>query len=297
DLEELVELKKPFGATAKIERQSSELNARQKVWLESLIQRYNRKTQKSKDYTQKHRAYMADPRVVSGFRPPTKELVYQLVVEKSKGSHLSDIDGNNYIDMLNACGSNMLGHQPDCIKDALLEQIEKGYEIGPQHVLAGEVSQLICEFTKHDRAALCNTGSEAVLGAMRIARTVTGRSLIVAFTGSYHGIMDEVLVRGTKKLKTFPAAAGILPESVQNILALDYGTDESLAIIKERADEIAAVLVEPVQSRRPEYQPIEFLKRLRSLTHQTGVTLIFDEIITGFRMHPGGIQALFDIKA
>src|SRR5690606_13969729 len=70
--EELVELKKPFGATAKIERQSSELSARQKVWLESLIQRYNRKTQKSKDYTQKHRAYMADPRVVSGFRPPTK---------------------------------------------------------------------------------------------------------------------------------------------------------------------------------------------------------------------------------
>src|SRR5690606_41944744 len=131
----LVELKKPFGATAKIERQSSELNARQKVWLDSLIRRYNNKTQKSKDYTQKHRAYMADPRVVSGFRPPTKEIVYQLVVEKSKGSYLWDIDGNKYIDMLNGFGSNMLGYQPDFIKEALLEQIEKGYEIGPQHVL------------------------------------------------------------------------------------------------------------------------------------------------------------------
>src|SRR5690606_3488340 len=116
-------------------------------------------------------------------------------------------------------------------------------------------------------------GSEAVLGAMRIARTVTGRSLIVAFTGSYHGIMDEVLVRGTKKLKTFPAAAGIMPEAVQNMLILEYGTEQSLAIIKERADEIAAVLVEPVQSRRPEFQPVEFLKSLRTLTTQTDITL------------------------
>ena len=295
--EELVELKKPFGATAKIERQSSALNTKQKVWLESFTRRYNEKTQKSKDYTQKHRACMADPRVVSGFRPPTKEIVYQLVVERSKGSYLWDIDGNKYVDMLNGFGSNMLGYQPDFIKNALLEQIEKGYEIGPQHVLAGEVSQLICEFTKHDRAALCNTGSEAVLGAMRIARTVTGRSLIVAFTGSYHGIMDEVLVRGTKKLKTFPAAAGILPEAVQNMLILEYGTEESLAVINDRADEIAAVLVEPVQSRRPEFQPVEFLRSLRKLTTQTGITLIFDEIITGFRMHPGGTQALFGIKA
>ncbi len=295
--EEAIELKKPFGATAKIEKQSKELSPKQKEYLDNLILRYNEKTRKSKKYTQEHRACMADPRVVSGFRPPTKEMVYQLVVENSKGSHLWDIDGNKYIDMLNGFGSNMLGYQPDFIKKALIEQIEKGYEIGPQHVLAGEVSKLICEFTKHDRAALCNTGSEAVLGAMRIARTVTGRSLIVAFTGSYHGIIDEVLVRGTKKLKTFPAAPGIMPEAVQNMLILDYGTESSLKIIKERADEIAAVLVEPVQSRRPEFQPIEFLKDLRTFTSKADIALIFDEIITGFRMHPGGTQALFGIKA
>src|SRR5690606_31212068 len=168
----------PFGATAKIERQSEELSLKQKEYLNNLILRYNTKTKKSKEYTQRHRAYMADPRVVSGFKPATKEIVYQLVVDKSKGSHLWDIDGNEYIDMPNGFGSNMLRYQPDFIKNALIEQIEKGYEIGPQHVLAGEVSELICEFTKHDRAALCNTGSEAVLGAMRIARTVTGRSLI-----------------------------------------------------------------------------------------------------------------------
>src|SRR5690606_26948786 len=135
------------------------------------------------------------------------------------------------------------------------------------------------------------------LGAMRVARTVTGKSLIVAFTGSYHGIMDEVLVRGTKQLKTFPAASGIMPDSVQNMLILDYGTQESLEIIKQRADEIAAVLVEPIQSRRPEFQPIEFLKELRAFTLKADIALIFDEVITGFRMHPGGAQALFDIKA
>ncbi|RZL98011.1 MAG: aminotransferase class III-fold pyridoxal phosphate-dependent enzyme, partial [Pedobacter sp.] len=230
--EEVIEIQKPFGAGAKIERQSAALTEEQQVFLKDLIVRYNSKTKASKAYTQEHRAYMADPRVVSGFRPSTKELVYSIVINRSKGSRLWDIDGNEYIDALNGFGSNMLGYQPDFIKNALIEQIETGYEIGPQHELSGEVSKLICEFTGFDRTALCNTGSEAVLGAMRIARTVTGRSLIVAFTGSYHGIVDEVIVRGSKKLKTFPASPGIMPEAVQNMLILDYGTDEALAIIE-----------------------------------------------------------------
>jgi amino acid adenylation domain-containing protein len=295
--EEVIELKKPFGATARIERKSTELNAKQAAFLAKLTKAYNQKTAGSKSYTQQHRAYMADPRVVSGFKPQTKELTYSIVVDRSKGSRLWDIDGNKYVDALNGFGSNMFGYQPDVTKNAILAQIEKGYEIGPQHVLAGEVCKLICEFTDFDRSALCNTGSEAVLGAMRIARTVTGRSLIVAFTGSYHGIVDEVIVRGTKKLKSFPAAPGIMPEAVQNMLILDYGTDESLRIIKERAAEIAAVLVEPVQSRRPEFQPIEFLRNLRIVTQDTGVVLVFDEVITGFRAHPGGAQAMFGVKA
>ncbi|WP_375447479.1 amino acid adenylation domain-containing protein [uncultured Fibrella sp.] len=295
--EEAVELKKPFGATARIDRQITGLTEPQKQFLAELTTRYNQKTASSKAYTQQHRAQMADPRVVSGFRPLTKEIVYPLVINKSKGSRLWDLDGNEYIDALNGFGATMFGHQPDFIKEALHEQVENGYEVGPQHELAGEVCQLVCEFTKFDRAALCSTGSEAVLGTMRVARTVTGRSLIVAFTGSYHGIVDEVLVRGTKKLKTFPAAAGIMPEAVQNMLILDYGTDESLRIIRERAHELAAVLVEPVQSRRPEFRPIEFLKEVRAITEASGTALIFDEVITGFRMHLGGAQALFGIQA
>ncbi|WP_373514971.1 aminotransferase class III-fold pyridoxal phosphate-dependent enzyme, partial [Persicitalea sp.] len=295
--EEAADIKKPFGAAARIERQETELTATQQTFLQKLTERYTKKTAGSKSYTQQHRPHMADPRVVSGFKPLTKELVYPIVVNRSKGSRLWDIDGNEYIDMLNGFGSNMFGYQPDFIKEALHQQVDNGFEVGPQHELAGEVCQLVCELTHSDRAALCNTGSEAVLGAMRVARTVTGRSLIVAFTGSYHGIIDEVIVRGSKKLKSFPAAPGIMPQAVQNMLILDYGTQESLEIIRERAQEIAAVLVEPVQSRRPEFQPVEFLKELRTVTEAAGTVLIFDEIITGFRMHPAGTQGLFGIQA
>ena len=295
--DEIKEHKKPFGASPKIEKQSTEIQSHQKLFLEKLTTSYNKKTAASKAYTQKHRSHMSDPRVVSGFKPLTKELVYPIVVEKSSGNRLWDIDGNEYIDTLNGFGSCLFGHQPDFITKALKKQIDSGYEVGPQHPLAGEVCELLCEFTGHDRAALCNTGSEAVLGAMRIARTVTGRSLIVTFTGSYHGINDEGLVRGSKKLKTFPATAGIISESVQNVLVLEYGTAESLEIIRNRSHELAAVLVEPVQSRRPEFQPVDFLKKVRKITTATDTVLIFDEVITGFRMHPGGAQALFDIKA
>ncbi|MDN3492159.1 polyketide synthase [Winogradskyella bathintestinalis] len=295
--DEKKEHQKPFGAAPKIDRNASELDGHKKAFLENLIDTYNKKTAKSKAYSQKHRGHMSDPRVVTGFKPLTKELVYPIVVERSSGNRLWDLDGNEYIDTLNGFGSSLFGYQPDFIKEAIHNQVELGFEVGPQHPLAGEVSELLCEFTGQDRAALCNTGSEAVLGAMRIARTVTERSLIVAFSRSYHGINDEVIVRGSKKLKTFPAASGILPEAVQNMLILDYGTDESLAIIKERAHEIAAVLVEPVQSRRPDFRPIEFLKEVRKVTRASDTILIFDEIITGFRMHPGGAQALFGVKA
>ncbi|MFY8033916.1 MAG: aminotransferase class III-fold pyridoxal phosphate-dependent enzyme, partial [Flexibacteraceae bacterium] len=295
--EELLELKKPFGATARIDKQSAELNPKQKAFLEAFIVKYNNKTRGSKAYAEQHRDYMADPRVVSGFKPAVKEMVYPIVVNKSEGARVWDIDGNEYVDALNGFGSNFFGYNHPYILRALQQQLANGVEVGPQHELAGDVCKMICEFTNFDRAALCNTGSEAVLGAMRIARTVTGRSLIVAFNGSYHGSIDEVIVRGTSKLKSFAAAPGIMPEAVQNMLILDYGIEQTLDIIRNRADEIAAVMVEPVQSRRPEFQPIEFLKALRKLTEELDITLIFDEVITGFRTHQGGAQAIFGVQA
>jgi glutamate-1-semialdehyde aminotransferase len=132
---------------------------------------------------------------------------------------------------------------------------------------------------------------------MRIARTVTGRNKIVMFVGAYHGIFDEVIVRGTKKMRSLPAAPGIQPGAVDNILVLDYGTPETLDIIRKNINDLAAVLVEPVQSRLPELQPKEFLLELRAITEQAGTPLIFDEVVTGFRTCPGGAQEYFGIKA
>jgi amino acid adenylation domain-containing protein len=292
------DVKKAFGAIARIHTsRSEELTPHQKAKLESFIHRYCARTRRSKEYTEAHRAHLADPRVVNGFRPAWKEAIYQIVIERSRGSHVVDIDGNEYVDALNGFGMSMFGWQPEFVTRAVKEQLEKGYEIGPQHPLAGEVAKLICEFTGFDRAGLCNTGSEAVMGAMRIARTVTGRGTIATFNGSYHGIFDEVIVRGTKKLKAVPAAPGIMPSSAQNVLVLDYGTPESLAILKARADELAGIMVEPVQSRRPDFQPREFLGELRALTERAGIVYIFDEVVTGFRAHPGGAQAVLGVKA
>ncbi|WP_018622747.1 type I polyketide synthase [Spirosoma luteum] len=290
-------VRQTFGAGARIERQATSLSDVQQAFLVKFTQRYTDKTASSKAYAQENRRWMADPRAVTGFKPMTKELVYPIVVERSKGSRLWDIDDNEYIDVLNGFGSTLFGYQPDLLKTVLHDQIEQGYELGPQHRLAGAVARMVCEFTGFDRAALCNTGSEAVLGALRMTRTVTGRSLVVTFAGSYHGIFDEVISRGSSNHQSYPAALGIPSEAVQNVLILEYGTDESLQIIRDRANELAAVLVEPVQSRRPEFQPIDFLKQVRTITEDSGTALIFDEVITGFRMHPGGAQALFGVRA
>ncbi|MCX7514607.1 polyketide synthase [Frateuria sp. STR12] len=291
------DVKKAFGAIARIDTGACELSAHQQARLDRFAQRYVARTRKSKEYTEAHRPHMADPRVVNGFRPMLKEIVYQIVIGRSKGAHLWDLDGNEYVDALNGFGMSLFGWQPDFVLDAVREQLDLGYEIGPQHPLAGEVARLVCELTGHGRAALCNTGSEAVLGALRIARTVTGRETVVLFSGSYHGIIDEVIVRGTRKLKAVPAAPGILRNTAENVLVLDYGTPESLQIIRERAHELAAVLIEPVQSRRPDFQPVDFLKEVRAITAASGTLCIFDEIVTGFRAHPAGVQGLFGIQA
>ncbi len=135
------------------------------------------------------------------------------------------------------------------------------------------------------------------MGATRMARTVTGKRKVVVFDGAYHGIFDEVIVRGTRDHRAIPAAPGIMPNTSENVISLPYGMPESLEVIREYGDDIAAVLVEPVQSRRPDFQPREFLKELREITREQEIVLIFDEVVTGFRTHPAGIQALFGIQA
>lgn len=289
---------KAFGAQAKIDTSSSNaMDEKQRATFEKFSKRYLAKTKNSKEFTQKNRKAMSDPRVVTGFRPEWKEIVFPLVVDRSKGSKLWDIDGNEYVDLTCGFGSNFLGNQPDFIVEALHRQIDAGYEVGPQHPLTADVTNLIRELTGTERVAFCNTGSEAVMGAMRQARTITGRSLVAIFANSYHGIFDEVIVRGTKKLRSIAAAPGILASAVENVIVLDYDSPKSLEILRERGPELAAIMAEPVQSRNPKLQPREFLHELRKIADENGSALIFDEVITGFRIEPGGAQAYFGVRA
>lgn len=288
----------PFGAIARIDtKQTATIPPQIDKFLQDFISKYTIKTKSSKLYNQKYRKVLADPRVVTGFKPYIKEITYQIVTKKSKGCHLWDIDGNEYIDILNGFGSNFFGYANREINKEIKNLLKKGYEIGPQHHLAGEVAQLISELSGQERVALCNTGSEAVLGIIRIARTISGKSKIVMFNGSYHGINDEVIVRSGRHLKSFPAAPGVPENAVQNALVLDYGENHSLEIIEKYADEIAAVMVEPVQSRRPDFRPFDFLTQLRELTEKKEILLLFDEVITGFRVHPAGVQGIIGVQA
>ena len=289
--------KKAFGAAARVSLASGELDENQQAKLQEIVRETQIKMPSSKAYAQRHRQYMADPRTVSGFTPATKEMTFPIVVEKSKGVHLYDLDGNQYIDYTCGFGSNFLGHTTDLVNNAIRSQLSKDYSIGPQSPLAGEVAQMFCELTGNERMAFSNTGSEAVLGCTRLARTYTGKQKIAMFTGDYHGILDEVIVRGNKTLKSFPAATGIPREHVDNTLILEYGTPESLEIIRDQLDDLAAVVVETVQSRKPELQPKEFLHELRELTEHVDTALIFDEVITGFRIAPGGAQQYFGVCA
>ncbi len=275
------------------------LTDEQRRHLTAIIERYNRKTAASKAATEANRAHLADPRSVSGFRQSWKEMVYPIVSVRSSGSHLWDVDGNDYVDITNGFGMILFGHNPKFIREAVDEQYDAGIEIGPQTPLAGEVSKLLCEMVGMERAAFCSTGSEAVMAAIRVARTVSGRDKVVMFAGAYHGIFDEVLVRPTMSGdgRATPIAPGIPSAMTDNILVLEYGTQEALETIKSLKGQLAAVLVETVQSRRPELQPREFLHELRRITAECDTALIFDEVVTGFRVHPGGAQALFGVRA
>ena len=276
------------------------LTPTQQAHRENFIAVYTSRTRKSKELTQAYRPVLADTRVSAGFRRLWKEIVYPIVGRRSSGARIWDEDGNEYIDLTMGFGVNLFGHAPAFVTDALRQQLESGIHIGPQSHLAGEVAQLICELTGAERVTFCNTGSEAVVAALRLARTISGRSKIALFAGSYHGIDDEVLARAQNlngAAGAAPAALGIPSHKLQDVLVLPYDRADSLTILERRMDELAAVLVEPVQGSRPELQPREFLHELRRLTAKGGACLIFDEMITGFRIHPGGAQAWFGVQA
>ncbi len=290
-----------FGPYKPIEKgDKGGLTPGQQAALDRLIERYTAKTRASKAYTEEHRPHFADPRAVSGFKSQWKEMVYPIVSSRSKDARIWDLDGNEYVDITMGFGTYFFGHSPDWLIEAVEEQLKSGIEIGPQSPVAGKLAKAICELTGMERATFCNTGSEAVMAAMRLARTITGRSRIAYFTGDYHGMFEEVLVRGSwvdGVYKAQPIAPGIPQSLVENMLVLDYADPASLEILRAHAHELAAVMVEPVQSRAPGLQPREFMHEVRAITEKSGTALIFDEVVTGFRCAPGGAQAYFGVEA
>lgn len=277
------------------------LNAQQQAYLQAFIERYSERACKSKEQAQQYRPFLADNKSVTNFRLPLKELLYPLGVKYARGARLWDIDGNEYVDTAMGFGALLFGHSPDFIVRTIEEQIQRGIQLGPQSPLAGKTAQLLCDITGYDRATFCNSGTEAVMTALRIARAATGRPKIAMFTGSFHGSFDGILVvprEGSGEAGVAaPMAPGVPPHIVDDVLILQFDTPESLETIKAHAHELAAVLVEPRQSRRPDLQPVAFLQELRQITQATGIALIFDEIVTGFRTHLRGVQGMLGMQA
>ncbi|WP_162149758.1 non-ribosomal peptide synthetase/type I polyketide synthase [Chania multitudinisentens] len=282
---------------APLQKPSNEsLTPQQLAFVRQLAEDINLRTPQSKAYAAHNRSGFADWLTGLNFSLAAKELCYPVVVETSKGSRFTDLDGNEYIDTCMGYGVNLFGHNPDFITTAIRQQLDKGITLGPQSPLAADVATLIREMTGVERVTFSNTGTEAVMAALRMARAVTHRKKIVRFSTSYHGSFDGILAEAGEQ-GAQPSAGCHVESMVADTLVLNYGSADSLRRIAEQADEIAAVLVEPVQSRNPSLQPAQYLRQLRELTQQHGIALIFDEMILGFRCHIGGAQAHFGIEA
>lgn len=276
------------------------LSTQQSTYLNGLIDRYQKKTPKSKALAQASRKGLADSRASIGFRFSTKEILYPITGVDSTGSRIWDVDGNNYVDLTMGFGVLLFGSKPEFLEGVIQKELEHGFQLGPRSIHMGEITELFTDLTGHDRVAFTNSGTEAVMIAMRLARSATGRSKIVIFDGAYNGHSDGTLVKTSiinGEFVSEPLAPGVPDSIAKDVLVLEYGTQKSLEIIREHAHELAAVMVEPVQSRRLDLKPFEFLKELRALTQEKDVALIFDEMVSGFRASPAGVQGLLGIKA
>ncbi|GDX82994.1 hypothetical protein LBMAG42_48050 [Deltaproteobacteria bacterium] len=262
----------------------------------SAVAAYESHTTGSKRYAQHSRAVLADNRNVAGFRPRTKEATYPIVAERAKGARIWDADGAERIDLTMGFGVHLFGHAPDFIHSAVVEALAKGAPVGPQSPVAGEVAALLATMTGLERFTFTNSGTEAVMLACRLARAGTRRQRIVVFEGAYHGSFDGILGFSEGEL-TRPITTGTPPAMVSDLVVLPWADPRSLAYIAEHGESLAAILVEPVQSRNPGVQPREFLHALRALATEAGAALIFDEVITGFRCATGGAQAFFEVRA
>ncbi|WP_297570624.1 glutamate-1-semialdehyde 2,1-aminomutase [uncultured Anaerovibrio sp.] len=222
-------------------------------------------------------------------------------IERAEGSHIYDIDGNEYIDYVGSWGPMVVGHAHPQVVKALQEATARGTSYGAPTLLESQLAKLVMEvYPSIEIIRMVNSGTEATMSAIRVARGFTGRSKIVKFIGCYHGHSDSLLVKAGSGLATFgvPDSPGVTNGTAGDTIAIPYNNREAFAEVMDKyGDEIACVIVEPVAGNMGLVLPQPgYLDLLRSLTREKGALLIFDEVMCGFRASLGGAQKAYAVK-
>lgn len=218
----------------------------------------------------------------------------------AKGAYIYDVDGNEYLDYVGSYGPMILGHNYPSVQEAIVKATEKGYSFGASTEKEIELAELVKEaFPSMDKVRFVNSGTEAVLSAIRLARGFTKRNKIIKFAGCYHGHTDALLVAAGSGLVTagLPGSAGVPEEAVKDTLVAFYNDIDSVKeLFAKFPEEIAGVIIEPVAGNMGVITPENnFLKDLETVAHENGALLIIDEVMTGFRSKFGGAQDFFDV--
>jgi glutamate-1-semialdehyde 2,1-aminomutase len=224
-----------------------------------------------------------------------------VVMARANGAYLFDVDGNRYIDYIGSWGPMILGHGDPDVVQAVQEAVANGMSFGAPTVAENTLAELIVEMVPSvEKVRLVNSGTEATMSAIRLARGFTGRDVVVKFAGNYHGHVDSLLVAAGSAAATLgvPNSPGVTAGCVKDTMVLRYNdVGELREAFATHGEKIAAVILEPVVGNMGCVTPTkEFLDELRSLTEKSGALLILDEVMTGFRVGPGGAQQLFGIN-
>ena len=232
----------------------------------------------------------------------TVDMPHSIYIDSCDGGTMTDVDGNTYIDMTMGFGPCVLGHRPPAVAAALQAQLDKGWHFGIPNARQVELADLIEEASPcAEKVVFFNSGTEATLTAMRMARAFTGKTRIALFDGCYHGSHDYALIfvnpeSGRDRPAPMRVGAGI-PKAIEDetMLVLPYRNEAAFDLIREHKDDLAAVFLEPSQNSHPRLDNAEFLNGLKSVCEETGVLLGFDEVVTGFRIAYGGLQEYYGI--
>ena len=227
---------------------------------------------------------------------------FPIFIKEAKGAYLYDEDGNKYIDYINSWGPMILGHAHEPVVNAIIEKAKKGTSFGTPTELETKIAQLAISMVPNiDKIRFVNSGTEACMSAIRLARGYTKRDKIIKFSGCYHGHSDSFLIAAGSGLSTFgvPNSPGVTEGTAKDTLLAKYNDLEHVkALFEANTNEIAAIIVEPVAGNMGCIPPKEgFLSGLKQLCKENGALLVFDEVMTGFRLAKGGVQELYQVAA